>query len=48
MITYFKELLTTLKAIEKHLALIASCVRNNGRGYGAKKTLTTSHWNDSL
>lgn len=46
MITYFKEILKTLKQIEKHLALLASCVKRTQRNYGDKISLSTKHWND--
>ena len=45
MIKYFKELLITLKNIEKHLSEIAECV-NDAPKHGIGKTIKTSHWND--
>ena len=46
MINYFKELLRTLKSIEKHLDRISSCVKNSPRDYGDKISISTCHWND--
>ena len=45
MIKYFKDLLKTLKAIERHLSEIASCVKTNHRSHGDKKSISTKHWN---
>ena len=47
MINYFKELLATLKKIETHLSLLASCVKTSHRDYGDRVSLSTKHWNDS-
>ena len=46
MIKYFKDLLKTLKNIEKHLEKIGGCVKNNSRRYGSRKYINTGHWND--
>jgi hypothetical protein len=48
MIKYFKELLITLKNIEKHLETIAACVKTNSGGHGDKKSLSVKHWNDKI
>lgn len=45
MIAYFRDLLATLKAIEAHLALIASCVKKPRRWEG--NSLTTRDYNDN-
>lgn len=54
MIKYFKELLATLKSIDKRLAVIEEnsnrlnqCVKDNSRGYGNRSSISTSHWNDN-
>jgi len=48
MINYFRELLATLKAIEKHLSKLAGCVRKVGHGRSwDKPSITTNNWNDS-
>lgn len=47
ILNYFKELLETLKKIEKHLELLSSCVKNSSRGYGDSKCISTKHWNDN-
>lgn len=46
MISYFKELLETLKRIEGHLMLIAGTVKSNRRDYGDRSSISTKHWND--
>lgn len=46
MIRYFKELLETLKKIERHLELLSSCVRKGHHRYGDYTSLSTKHWND--
>lgn len=46
MISYFKELLETLKRIERHLSLLASCVREGHHPHGDRFFLSTKHWND--
>ena len=46
MLKYFRELLTTLKAIERHLSVLASCVQTSHRGDGDRISLSTKHWND--
>lgn len=42
---YFSDLLATLKRIEQHLALLASCVHDNPdrQGYG-RKSIKTQEW----
>lgn len=44
MIAYFRELLTTLKAIERHLSTLAACVKP-GR-LGDRGALQTRDYND--
>lgn len=53
MIRYFKELLDTLKSIDKSLkamekntADLSACVTNNRRDHGRRRYLATGHWND--
>lgn len=46
MISYFKDLLATLKLIEKHLSLLASCVKTSNRDFGDRVSISTAHWND--
>lgn len=46
MIKYFKELLQTLKQIEKHLETLASCVRTEHHSHGDRSSISTKHWND--
>ena len=46
MICYFRDLLTTLHRIERHLETIASSVRNNPRHHGQRHYLSMGHWND--
>jgi hypothetical protein len=45
---YFKELLATLKKIEQHLSVIASCVQKDfvsGHTNAKKPALNTKYWN---
>ena len=42
---YFRELLETLKKIEKHLALLAETVKVNHHRHGDRVSLSTKHWN---
>lgn len=46
VIKYFKELLDTLKKIEKHLALLSACVKSGHHRHGDHYSLSTKHWND--
>lgn len=46
MFRYFRDLLDTLHRIEKHLEVLASCVRENPRAHGARRYISTGHWND--
>lgn len=46
MIRYFKELLDTLKKIERHLDKIAACVKTNAQQHGDRNSLSIKHWND--
>jgi len=46
MIKYFKELLTTLVKIEKHLEKISKCVAEKHHGHGDRFSISTKHWND--
>lgn len=46
MLKYFRELLATLKRIEQHLELLASCVRKDHHGYGDRASISAKHWND--
>jgi hypothetical protein len=43
---YFKELLETLKKIEKHLGKLSSCVREQHHNHGDRVSISTKHWND--
>lgn len=45
MLTYFRELLDTLKRIEAHLALLSRCVREDHHTYGDRASLSTKDWN---
>jgi hypothetical protein len=54
MIKYFKELLSTLKSIDaqlkasdKKLELLSSCVKAEHSGDGAKTSISTKLWNDA-
>ena len=40
-----KEILKTLKSIDSSLKKIDSCVVNNRRGYGKSNYISTGHWN---
>ncbi len=46
MLNYFKELLVTLRAIEKHLEHIARCVKVDHHRHGDRYSVSTKHWND--
>jgi hypothetical protein len=53
MIKYFKELLLTLKNIERKLNDIdeklkplSECVKTNRSDYGDRTSISTRHWND--
>jgi len=46
MRAYFRDLLETLKRIEKHLELLASCVRSNDNRHGDRRSISSKHWND--
>jgi hypothetical protein len=48
MRNYFKELLQTLKEIEKHLKRLDGCVYDGDEkmGYNSKRRIITGHWND--
>jgi hypothetical protein len=46
MIAYFRELLDTLKRIEKHLEKLAMCVSTDHHRYVDRASLSTKHWND--
>jgi len=46
MIKYFKELLETLKKIEKHLAVLSSCVSSSPTHRSHLTAIRTMHWND--
>lgn len=53
MIKYFKDLLSTLKNIDKnltkienHQAELAKCVKQNHLGYGDSKSISIRHWTD--
>lgn len=45
MIAYFRDLLATLKRIEEHLALLASCVKKQNRCEG--NSIRQRHYNDA-
>jgi hypothetical protein len=47
MVSYFKELLSTLKRIEQHLSTLSSCVRKSDLRYGDRYSISTKHWNDN-
>ena len=46
MIKYFKELLKTLKSIEKHLGYLRDCVQAPPTHRHHKKYIRTGHWNE--
>ena len=46
MKNYFKELLLTLKNIERHLEKIAKCVKEEHHAHGDQASVSTKHWND--
>ncbi len=46
MIKYFRDLLLTLKNIEKHLEKLAKCVHEKHHSHGDRMSLSIKHWND--
>lgn len=46
MFNYFKELLATLKKIERHLSRIANCVKEKNLNHGDRYSISTKHWNE--
>jgi hypothetical protein len=49
MIKYFKDVLRTLKAIEKHLDILASTVQKDfkrNHNNGKRPAINTKGWND--
>jgi len=46
MFNYFKELLATLKKIERHLSRLASCVKEDRHGNVDRYSISIKHRND--
>lgn len=46
MRAYFKDLLNTLKRIEKHLETLAKCVKERHHSHGDQASISTKHWNE--
>jgi len=46
MFNYFKELLATLKKIERHLSILSGCVKVNHHQHGDRQSISIKHRND--
>jgi hypothetical protein len=46
MIKYFKDLLETLKKIERHLEKLSKCVKERHHRHGDQASVSTKHWNE--
>ena len=47
MLKWFKELLETLKSIDRRLERLERCVKENPRSHGSRHYLSTGHWNET-